>query len=145
MEIQERLKEARQSIGMTQDQVAEKILVSRVTISHWESGKTLPDIVSLISLSDLYGISLDELVKGDSKMMEKVKKDVKDANDNRRLIIITTILVITVLLVYGISIIVGGGFKDFCEGAVWWVLIAIGLASFATYSSQLEHDGDRKE
>ena len=145
MEIQERLKEARQSIGMTQDQVAEKILVSRVTISHWESGKTLPDIVSLISLSDLYGISLDELVKGDSKMMEKVKKDVKDANNNKRLIIITTILVIAVLLVYGISIIVGGGFKDFCEGAVWWVLIAIGLASFATYSSQVEHDGDRKE
>ena len=145
MEIQERLKEARQSIGMTQDQVAEKILVSRVTISHWESGKTLPDIVSLISLSDLYGISLDELVKGDSKMMEKVKKDVKDANNNKRLIIITTILVIAVLLVYGISIIVGGGFKDFCEGAVWWVLIAIGLASFATYSSQLAHDGDRKE
>ena len=145
MEIQERLKEARQSIGMTQDQVAEKILVSRVTISHWESGKTLPDIVSLISLSDLYGISLDELVKGDSKMMEKVKKDVKDANNNKRLIIITTILVIAVLLVYGISMIVGGGFKDFCEGAVWWVLIAIGLASFATYSSQLGHDGDRKE
>ena len=145
MEIQERLKEARQSIGMTQDQVAEKILVSRVTISHWESGKTLPDIVSLISLSDLYGISLDELVKGDSKMMEKVKKDVKDANNNKRLIIITTILVIAVLLVYGISMIVGGGFKDFCEGAVWWVLIAIGLASFATYSSQLPHDGDRKE
>ena len=145
MEIQERLKEARQSIGMTQDQVAEKILVSRVTISHWESGKTLPDIVSLISLSDLYGISLDELVKGDSKMMEKVKKDVKDANNNRRLIIITTILVIAVLLVYGISIIVGGGFKDFCERAVWWVLIAIGLASFATYSSQLEREGDRKE
>ena len=145
MEIQERLKEARQSIGMTQDQVAEKILVSRVTISHWESGKTLPDIVSLISLSDLYGISLDELVKGDSKMMEKVKKDVKDANNNKRLIIITTILVIAVLLVYGISIIVGGGFKDFCEGAVWCVLIAIGLASFATYSSQLEREGDRKE
>ena len=145
MEIQERRKEARQSIGMTQDQVAEKILVSRVTISHWESGKTLPDIVSLISLSDLYGISLDELVKGDSKMMEKVKKDVKDANNNRRLIIITTILVIAVLLVYGISIIVGGGFKDFCERAVWWVLIAIGLASFATYSSQLEREGDRKE
>ena len=74
MEISERLKEARQNTGMSQDQVAEKILVSRVTISHWENGKSLPDIVSLISLSDLYGISLDELVKGDSKMMEKVKK-----------------------------------------------------------------------
>ena len=54
MEISEKLKEARQSTGMTQDQIAEKILVSRVTVSNWENGKSLPDIVSLISLSDLY-------------------------------------------------------------------------------------------
>ena len=145
MEISDRLKEARQSIGLTQDQVAEKILVSRVTVSHWESGKSLPDIVSLISLSDLYGITLDELVKGDPKMEEKVKKDVKEANNNKRLIGMTVILVIAVLLVYGVSIIVGGGFRDFCEAAVWWVLIAIGLAAFAAYSSQSEPDGDRKE
>ena len=100
MEISERLREARQSTGMTQDQVAEKILVSRVTVSHWKSGKSLPDIVSLMGLSDLYGISLDELVKGDSKMTEKVKKDAKDADNNRRLIRMTAILVIAVLLVY---------------------------------------------
>ena len=145
MEISERLKEARQKAGMTQEQVAEQIMVSRVTVSHWENGKSLPDIVSLISLSDLYSISLDELVKGDSKMTEKVKKDAKDADNNKRLIKITGILVIAVVLVYVASIIVGGAFKDFCEGAVWWVLIAIGLAAFATYSSQREPDGDRKE
>ena len=74
MMISEKLKEARQKAGMTQDQVAEKIMVSRVTVSHWENGKSLPDIVSLISLSDLYSISLDELVKEDSKMVEKVRK-----------------------------------------------------------------------
>jgi transcriptional regulator with XRE-family HTH domain len=145
MEISERLKEARQNTGLTQDQVAEKILVSRVTVSHWENGKSLPDIVSLISLSDLYGISLDEMVKGDSKMMEKVKKDANDASKNKRLIRTTAIMVIAVLLVYGISIIVGGGFKDFCEAAVWWVLMAIGVASWAAYSSELESDPDKKE
>ena len=145
MEISERLKEARQNTGLTQDQVAEKILVSRVTVSHWESGKSLPDIVSLISLSDLYGISLDELVKGDSKMIEKVKKDADDANKNRGLIRITVILVIAVMLVYGISIIVGGGFRDFCEAAVWWVLMAIGVASWATYSSEQGPDKEKKE
>ncbi|MBQ4452386.1 MAG: helix-turn-helix domain-containing protein [Clostridia bacterium] len=145
MEISEKLKQARQESGMTQDQVAEKIMVSRVTVSHWENGKSLPDIVSLISLSDLYGISLDELVKGDSKMTEKVKKDAKDANNNKKLIGITAILVTAVLLVYGISTIVGGGFKDFCQGAIWWVLIAIGVAASMTYFSQTESDGDRKK
>lgn len=59
MEISERLKQARITRGMTQKQVAERVMVSRVTLSHWENGKTLPDIASLISLSDIYQISLD--------------------------------------------------------------------------------------
>ncbi len=59
MEISERLKQARITCGMTQEQVAERVMVSRVTLSHWENGKTLPDIASLISLSDIYQISLD--------------------------------------------------------------------------------------
>ena len=145
MEISERLREIRQNAGMTQEEVAEKIMVSRVTVSHWENGKSLPDIVSLISLSDLYSISLDELLKGDSKRTEKVKKDAKEAKNNKRLIGITAILVIAVLLVYGVSIIVGGGFKDFCEGAIWWVLIAIGLAASMTYLSETEPNEDRKK
>ncbi len=145
MMISEKLKEERQKAGMTQDQVAEKIMVSRVTVSHLENGKTLPDIVRLISLSDLYSIRLDELVKGDSKMVEKVRKDAKDANSNKRLIGVAAILVIAVLLVYAISRIVGGGFKDFCEGAIWWVLIAIGLAASMTYLSQTEPNEDKKK
>ncbi len=145
MDISERLKEARQNTGLTQEQVAEKIMVSRVTVSHWENGKSLPDIVSLISLSDLYSISLDELVKGDSKMTEKIRKDAKDASNNKGLIIITAVLAVAVLLVYGVSIFVGGGFRDFCEAAIWWVLIAIGLAASLTYFSQIEPHKDSKE
>ena len=138
MEIAERLKMARNESGMTQEQVAEKILVSRVTLSHWENGKSLPDIASLISLSDLYGISLDELVKGDSKMTEKVKKDSKNAQNNARLIGITAIFVTIVLVIYGISVIVGGGFRDFCENAVLWVLAGIGIAAYFAYCAQKE-------
>ena len=144
MEISEKLKEARQKIGMTQDQIAEKIMVSRVTVSNWENGKSLPDIVSLISLSDLYGISLDELVKGDSKMTEKVKKDAKDAESNKRLILTVAVLIIAVLLVYAISIVIGGGFRDFCEAALLWVLMAIGLAAAVTYFGQTASETDRK-
>ncbi|MBR5409596.1 MAG: helix-turn-helix transcriptional regulator [Clostridia bacterium] len=143
MEISEKLREARQNSGMTQEQVAEKIMVSRVTVSHWENGKSLPDIVSLLSLSDLYCISLDELVKGDSKMTAKVKKDAKNADNNKKLILTTAILVIVVMLTYAVSTIVGGGFKDFCEAAFLWVLIAIGLAASMTYFSQIERDRDK--
>ena len=142
MEISEKLKEARQNSGMTQEDVANKIMVSRVTVSHWENGKSLPDIVSLISLSDLYSISLDELVKGDPIMTEKVKKDKKTADNNRRLISTIAILAAVVLIVYVASMIVGGAFKDFCEAAIPWVLIGIGIAAAMTYFSQTAPDGN---
>lgn len=138
MEISERLKQARTVSGMTQEQVAENIMVSRVTLSHWENGKTLPDIASLISLSDLYQISLDELLKGDPKMTEKVKKDAKDLKSNKRLILVTAIFCIVVMAVYIASIIVGGEFKDFSQAATPWLLMGIGIAAVITYSDQKE-------
>lgn len=141
MEISERLKQARAASEMTQEQVAEQIMVSRVTLSHWENGKTLPDIASLISLSELYKISLDELLKGDPKMTEKAKKDAKDLKSNKRLFLITAIFCIVVMVTYVASLIVGGGFKDFCQAAAPWLLLGIGLAAAATYSSQNENTG----
>ena len=48
MEIGNKIKEARNGAELTQDQAAEKIMVSRQTISNWETGKTMPDIASVI-------------------------------------------------------------------------------------------------
>lgn len=59
MEIGKKLKNARVQSGMTQENVAEKINVSRQTISNWENEKSYPDIISVIELSNLYSISLD--------------------------------------------------------------------------------------
>ena len=142
MEISERLKQARIQSGMTQEQVAEKVMVSRVTLSHWENGKTLTDIASLISLSDLYQISLDELLKGDPKMTEKVKKDAKDLN-NRRVLLITAILALIVMLTYTISLFVGGDFKAFTQAAAPWLIMGIGVAAPASYSPQTQ-DSSKK-
>lgn len=136
MEIEKKLKEARANAGLTQEQVAEKIMVSRQTISNWENGKSLPDIVSVMNLSDLYQISLDELLKGDTKIKEKIEKDVKVAKDNKRLILTTAILLFAVAIIYSISAFVGGAFYDFCEAAIRWVVLGIGVAFAMTYMSQ---------
>ncbi len=64
MEIGSKIKEARLKIELTQEQVAEVLDVSRQTVSNWETGKSYPDIVSVIKMSDLYGVSLDYLLKG---------------------------------------------------------------------------------
>lgn len=63
MNIGTKIKEARQTLGITQEQAAEQLLVSRQTVSSWETGKSLPDIVSVIKMSELYHLSLDELLK----------------------------------------------------------------------------------
>ena len=82
MEIGEKLKAARVTAQLTQEQVAEKIMVSRQTVSNWENGKSLPDIISVMNLSDLYGVTLDELLKGDQKMKEKMGVECGYANVN---------------------------------------------------------------
>ena len=64
-------------MDLTQEEVAEKIHVSRQTISNWETGRTLPDITSLVLISDIYNISLDELIKENDIIMDEIKVDQK--------------------------------------------------------------------
>lgn len=61
MNIGSKLKEARMRTGMTQEQAAEAAKVSRQTMSSWENGRSIPDIVSAAALAGIYGISLDSL------------------------------------------------------------------------------------
>lgn len=71
MELGTRLKEYRNRLGFSQDDLAERLYVSRQTISAWENNKTYPDIHSLLILSELFNVSLDTLVKGDIEIMRE--------------------------------------------------------------------------
>ena len=75
MEIGKKLKNARVQSGMTQENVAEKINVSRQTISNWENEKSYPDLQMLIDISNQFEISLDTLIKEDSKMVKTIDKE----------------------------------------------------------------------
>lgn len=81
MEIAEQIKAGRARLGLTQDELAQKVFVSRQTISSWENNKTYPDIQSLLLLSQTFGTSIDDLVKGDvARMKERLEQDVKTLN-----------------------------------------------------------------
>jgi hypothetical protein len=69
-------------------------------------------------------------------MKEKIEKDVSVAKGNKRLILVTGFIIFIVAVVYSISIFAGGAFRDFCESAVRWVLLGIGVACAAAYISQ---------
>lgn len=77
--ISERLKLARENSNLTQSEVAKKLYVTRQTISRWEQGKTLPNIFAIEKLSDIYQVSLDELIK-DTLLEKKGVKNMKDVN-----------------------------------------------------------------
>ena len=87
MKIGVKLKEARLQAGLTQENVAEEIQVTRQTISNWETEKSFPDIVSVIKLSTLYNISLDKLLKGDEEMIKHLEKSTNIVKSNQKLII----------------------------------------------------------
>lgn len=76
MELPRQLRANRERLDMSQEDVAHAIYVSRQTISSWENGKTYPDVQSLLLLSQLFGVSIDELVKGDVvTMKEMISRD----------------------------------------------------------------------
>ena len=62
MELYEKLYELRRASGMSQEELAEKLGVSRQAVSKWESGATQPELSKLIELSKLYNVSVDELL-----------------------------------------------------------------------------------
>ncbi|WP_422803999.1 helix-turn-helix domain-containing protein [Streptococcus sp. FT1-106] len=101
MNVGQKLQMARNKQGLTQEQIAQQLQVSRQTISNWENNKSYPDIVSLITLSELYQISLDQLLKGDKAMIEHLSKSTNTVASNRRLltaIVLNIIILIAFIL-----------------------------------------------
>lgn len=102
MEIGKKLKDARVKSGFTQEYVAEEIQVSRQTISNWENEKSYPDIVNVIRLSDLYCVSLDELLRGDQDMIKHLEESTDVVTSNKKMIaaIIVNILLLIVMITF---------------------------------------------
>ncbi len=71
MNLGKQIKKHRETKGLSQEELAEKIYVSRQTISNWENEKSYPDIHNILLLSVFFDVSLDELVKGDIDTMKK--------------------------------------------------------------------------
>lgn len=73
----ERVKKEREKRGWSQVDLAEKIYVSRQSVSKWETGKNYPSIEVIIELSNLFDITIDELLRSDEDLTEKIIQDSK--------------------------------------------------------------------
>ncbi len=113
MELSRQIKKYRTQADLSQEELAEKIFVSRQTISNWENDKNYPDIKSLVLMSEVFQVSLDNLIKGD---LEKMKKEIdaqefekfqKDGNVFTVLFIILLIVPVPLVMLWkwaGLSI-----------------------------------------
>ena len=72
MELGKQIKKHRQEVQLSQEELADRVYVSRQTISNWENDKSYPDVNSLVLLSETFQISLDNLIKGDIEVMKDV-------------------------------------------------------------------------
>ena len=80
MEIGNQIQKYRAEQGYSQDELAEKIFVTRQTVSNWENQHTYPDLHSLLLLGEVFGISLDQLVKGD---LDEMKREINKERRHR--------------------------------------------------------------
>lgn len=71
MELGKQIRRYRNERSFSQETLAEKVYVSRQTISNWENGKSYPDVNSLVLLSEAFEVSLDKLIKGDVENMKE--------------------------------------------------------------------------
>ena len=103
MDIGKQIKKYRTEMKFSQEELSEKIFVSRQTISNWENNKNYPDVKSLLLLSSLFNVSLDILIKGDlEEMKEQIKKEdidkfKRDGNIFTILFILTMVSVVPLI------------------------------------------------
>ena len=91
MNLKDKLTKLRKDNNLTQDELAEKLYISRQTISNWENGRTYPDIETLILISNKFNISLDDLLKTDNEVIKDMDKKIRS---HKKLKIIITLLII---------------------------------------------------
>ena len=85
MNFDEQIKKIRKDKNLTQQDMADKLGISRQAVSNWENNKNLPDIEMLITMSQVFCLTLDELILGGTQMNNMTEKLIKDSSENARI------------------------------------------------------------
>lgn len=122
MELGQQIKKFRNELSLSQDALAEKVYVSRQTISNWENDKSYPDVNSLVLLSEVFNTSIDNLIKGDVEVMkEQVRSE--DKKEFEKLSQVFAIMFFAVM----ITPIPLAHFLNYFGIAIWVILMAATL------------------
>lgn len=136
MEVGTQIKKYRSNMGISQEELAEKVYVSRQTVSNWETGKNYPDIHSLLLLSALFNVSLDQLIKGDVEIMKKEVKETEINKLNRYGNIFTVLLILLVVSALPLAVWIG-----WCAFIPWGLLFIVTMC-FALKVEKVKKDNN---
>lgn len=100
MEIGQQIIRYRKQQALSQEELAEKVYVSRQSISNWENDTTYPDIYSLLLLSQIFQVSLDQLIKGDIEKMKYTITQVDKKNFERDTKVMVTLMILLMISSY---------------------------------------------
>lgn len=134
MKVNQQIKSYRTKLNMSQEELANKVFVTRQTVSNWETNKNYPDIHSLLLMSSLFKISLDQLVKGDLEIM---KETIQTESIKKFSVLSTCFSVMLLLLIIS--------FAPLYFYLGWHGLIISGLLSVATLIISLKVEKHKKE
>ena len=122
MELGNQIKHYRNEGNLSQEALAEKVYVSRQTVSNWENDKSYPDVKSLLLLGEVFHTSLDTLIKGDVEIMKQQVKQ-EDKKEFEKLSAVFTVLLLAVM----ITPIPLAHFFGFVGIGIWVLLLAAGM------------------
>lgn len=117
MQIGNKIKKYRECLNLSQEELADKVFVTRQTISNWENDKNYPDIKSISLLCNLFDVSLDQFIEGDIVEMKKIISEKEMSDFNRISIIFTIEMLVMILSAYPLLKIAG------TIGIIIWVII----------------------
>ena len=150
MEIGSKIKKSRIDAKLTQEQAAEALGISRQTISNWENEKSYPDIVSVLKMSDLYGVSLDYLLKGDSPMKNYLDYIEESTNVVKSKVKLSKlILILSYLVIWAFNIMVSWFFSaeiisEAQAGAFQWLVLPVATIVISLLIGKNDFWGKRK-
>ena len=113
MELGKQIKMHRQEAELSQEELANRVYVSRQTILNWENDKSYPDVNSLVLLSEIFQISLDKLIKGDIGVMKEViqKEEIEKMKRYGRIytivLIVTVVSAVPLFMWLGVCVLIG--------------------------------------
>lgn len=150
MDIGSKIKQARINADLTQEQAAEALGVSRQTISNWENERTYPDIISVVNMSDLYRVSLDHLLKGETSMsgyLDYLEESTNTVQSHDRKA--KTILISVYLAVWAFAVIVFWFFTSGSDALGYsimflWILLPISTFLFSLLIGRNDYWGSQK-